>query len=90
MPLDPERAAPSVVAKNQNGEVARKGARTVTRPAYYPAVLNFRVSRPVAEAVSLEAAKAQANEAEICRRMLLAGLRASGVQLAPAGGGEHG
>lgn len=62
----------------------------MARPTYYPAVLNFRVSRPIAEAVSLEAAKAQSNEAEVCRRMLLAGLLASGVQLAPATGGDHG
>jgi hypothetical protein len=90
MPLDPEQTAPSVVAKNHGGDVARKGARKVSRSPHYPAALHFRVSRPVAEAVALEAAKAHANEAEICRRMILAGLLASGVQLAPAGGGEHG
>ena len=78
-----ERHTPTVVAKNHGGSVARKEARQMARPTYYPAVLNFRVSRPVAEAVALEAAKAQSNEAEICRRMLLAGLQASGVQLAP-------
>ena len=61
------------------------------RPTYYPAALHFRVSRPVADAIALEAAKAQSNEAEVCRRMLLAGLRASGVQLAPQTlGGDHG
>lgn len=55
----------------------------MARTTFYPSILSFRVSRPVAEAVALEAAKAQSNEAEVCRRMLLAGLQASGVQLAP-------
>lgn len=63
----------------------------MSRTTYYPAVLQFRVSRPVADAVALEAAKAHSNEAAICRQMLLAGLQASGVQIpAKAFGGEHG
>lgn len=90
MTLKPDHLAPTVMAKNHGGDVATKEARPVQRPTYYPSVLTFRVSRPMAEAVALEAAKAQSNEAEVCRRMLLAGLQASGVQLAPQTlGGDH-
>lgn len=53
----------------------------MSRTSYYPACLNFRVSRAVAEAVAREAAKAQSGEADFCRRMLLAGLQANGVQI---------
>jgi hypothetical protein len=91
MTLKADQSAPTVMAKNHGGDIARKEDRAMLRPAYYPAALHFRVARAVAEAVALEAAKAQSNEAEVCRRMLLAGLQASGVQLAPQTfGGDHG
>ncbi len=88
MTPNPARAARSVVARNRESVIATKEAKAMSRTTYYPASLNFRVSQPVAEAVAREAARTHANEAEICRRMLLAGLQAHGVQVpAPAEAG---
>ncbi len=53
----------------------------MSRPTHYPEHLAFRVPAPVAETVAREARAAHSNPADFCRRLILLGLKAEGIEV---------
>lgn len=49
----------------------------------YPGRLQFRVAEDVRQAIDRAAEEARCGDADMCRRLILAGLKAYGVPLTP-------